>query len=274
MDAAAQFEAEGFFVLRQLLAPDEALVLRAHLDSLRDAPHRALNRWEGVTFGPALWDVITNPTLVAAVRAVIGDDVRYARNSEVQADMAGYIWHRDSIDQIPGRGSDWDESRCPYRIVRACIFLQTEAESGFAFGVVPGSHRRGARTLDGVVLDTTHKVSQRLGLAWDPRRRELPRWSMEDGWARLWCPAQPVWVPVGLGDCMVIHQRVLHSPSPARGPQYSIYFSYGRPDEHTRRLWRYYRHGSPNRRFAPMPTELQRRLGQAHLLLEEDACAS
>ena len=278
MDAAARFDADGFFVLRELLAPDRALALRAHIDTVRGTARsdgdRAFNRWEGVTFDPALWDVVTDPVLVAAVRAVVGKDLRYARNSEVQADNAGYIWHRDSIDQVPGRGSDWDESRCPYRIVRACIFLQTQAESGFAFGVVPGSHRRGVRTIDGVVLDTARKVSGRLGLAWDPRRRALPRLSMGDGWAKHWRPTQPTWIPVGLGDCVVIHQRVLHSPSPARGPQYSIYFSYGTQDEHTHRLWRYYRYGSPDRSFAPMPTELKQRLAQAELLLQEEACGS
>jgi hypothetical protein len=94
--------------------------------------------------------------------------------------------------------------------------------------------------------------------------------TMEDGWLARWRPATPTWVRLEAGDCVLLHQRVVHSASNVHGPQYAIYFSYGPDDLHTQRQWHHYRHQRPDRPQHALPHDLARRLAAADLLLAAD----
>ena len=273
-DEQRALDERGFVVLRGLFPPDAARALRAEVAALAraahgdDDPRRPLDCWEGVTRHAAFWPVIEHPPLVARLRALVGPDVRYLHNSEVHAHNAGLLWHRDCIDQRRGAGPDWDDGAARYRIVRACIYLQTGQESGFRLGVVPGSHRAGRRTVAGWALDAAATAQRRLRLrrGWDPRRRRLPQITLAPGWRAPLVSARPHWIDVGLGDCVVIHQRLLHSASPVFGPQYALYLSYGPDDVHAARLLRFHRHEQPRRPHLPPAPALARRLAAAGLL--------
>ena len=275
--AASELEQLGFVVLPGVFSPEEARRLRKQIVELsreEDAsgdPRRRFDCWEGVTRHPQLWAAIFHEPLLHAVRELLGEGVRYAHNSEVHANNAGFLWHRDCIDQTCGVGPDWDDSVAPYQVVRACIYLQSHEESGFRLGVVPGSHRFTRKTLAGLAIDASGIVIRRLRpTSWDPRRRPQPLVSTEPGWRALLQPAAPRWIRIGFGDCVVLNQRLLHSASEVHGPHYAIYFSYGRDDVHTRRQCFHYRDERPDRPQFPPPSELADRLAAAELLLEGD----
>jgi Phytanoyl-CoA dioxygenase (PhyH) len=279
-----EFEERGFATVPGLLPTKEAQALREAIVALggatgaprdRAAPatdlSARLDDWEGVTRHTAFWSVIDHARLLDAVRALVGTEVRYLHNSEVHANNAGLLWHRDCLDQRAGVGADWDESVAPYRIVRACLYLQSARESGFRLGVVPGSHRGGTPTLLGRALDACAAAQQRLRLRrpWDPRRRRLPQMSLAPGWHGRLISARPIWLPVDFGDCVVIHQRLVHSASAVHGPQYAIYLSYGPDDVHAARFWQRQR-DRPGRALSPPTPALAARLAAADLLLDAD----
>jgi hypothetical protein len=277
--ALGEFQERGFVVLRALFTEKESLVLREQIDGLMREenpggdPRRRFDRWQGVTRHSEFWSVIMHEPLVQAARALAAAGVRYAHNSELQANNAGHLWHRDSLDQTAPIGPDWDDTAEPYRLVRACIYLQSHRESGFRFGAVPGSHKGGRRTLAGLAADARTALHRRLRLRpppRDPRRRPLPLVTMRPGWRARLRAATPEWVPVDLGDCVLLHQRLVHSASEVHGPHYAIYFSYGPEDTHTRRQWLHYRHQRPDRPQGRLPRELAHRLAAADLLLDCD----
>lgn len=274
-----ELEQRGFVILRGLFAPQEARRVREQIIELSRAEdasgdlRRRFDRWEGVTRHRQFWPVIVHEPLLRAVRDLLGGTVRYVHNSEVHANNAGFLWHRDCIDQICGVGPDWDDSLAPYRVVRACIYLDSHEDNGFQLGVVPGSHRFTRPTLAGLAITASERVLRRLRLwpaGWDARRRPQPLVSTERRWRARLRPATPTWIRIGLGDCVVLHQRLVHSASQVRGPQHAIYFSYGPDDVHTRRQWHHYRHERPDREQCPVSPELAERLAAAQLLLEED----
>ena len=45
-------------------------------------------------------------------------------------------WHRDNVNRTYGVGSDWDEARHPYQIVRVDIYLQRYEESQSRLGFI------------------------------------------------------------------------------------------------------------------------------------------
>jgi hypothetical protein len=78
------------------------------------------------------------------------------------------------------------------------------------------------------------------------------------------------WIKTEPGDCVIFNQRLLHSASRITGPKYSIFLSYGAPNEHSRNHRRYYMYERPDIGYGDYPTELAQKLQEAGLYLSLD----
>lgn len=257
-----QFERQGYIVLPGLLSAEEAKSYRALLQRIsalsdNDARDDDLRRkgWkdpDGVTQRREFWPLVFHPRLVAALRDILGPEVRYTQHSDLHVHHGAVGWHRDCANRVFGVGPDWDERACRYGVVRVAFYLQSYAESGFALGLIPGSHR-------------AEQAATRLELrAWEHlsrfaafRKRIPPLWLT----TKQWVKTEP-------GDCIIFDQRVLHTGSPIRGPKYAMFLSYGVENEHSRRHRRFYLFERPDLRYQDFPAELTAQLREAGLYLD------
>jgi hypothetical protein len=96
MATRAQFAENGFIVVRSLLSPSEAAAYVAHLRTLAGAA----SRWtqpDGVNRHPEFWPLIFNERLLAIVREIFGQDVRYLPHNDLHVGFSSFSWHRDSV---------------------------------------------------------------------------------------------------------------------------------------------------------------------------------
>ena len=268
------FDEQGFIVLRRLLSPKQVSSYRQLIDELT-GEGGDLNYWEGVTREARVWPLIFEPVLLARLRELLGPDVRYLHNSEVHKNRAGILWHRDCRDRRFGTGSDWDESRGRYRLVRVCCYLQSYEESGFRLGVIPGSHRREVPAVSEYCYRGLRRLSRRVKWTRElfepasPITRRRPRISVGTGsWSLR--STKPLWIKIGRGDCVIINQRLLHTTSEIVGPQYAVYFTCGPDDHHATDHWKRSREDA-SRSQSTLPAELRRQLVGAGLLPAPEA---
>src|SRR5215468_2849540 len=140
----AQFDEDGFIVVRGLIAPPDVDHYIARLRALAGGAER----WTepgGVNGHREFWPIIFNERLLETVRGIFGP-VRFLPHTDLHVGFSSFSWHRDSVTRTFGEGSDWEEGRVPYRIARVGIYLQRFDESQFRIGFVRGSHRLGALT--------------------------------------------------------------------------------------------------------------------------------
>lgn len=253
-----QFQDDGFLVLRNLLSPEEVANYRAILQQLSGLSDKDVDKKVGggwtiadVARFPALWPIIFHQRLVAKMREIFGPDARYTQHSDLHVHHGSVSWHRDSAHRSFGIGPDWDESKEKYQVARVAMYLQSYGESHSSLGVIPGSHRRES-TLTNLEVK-----------AWNLMSRSL---KMRD-WVIPMVTVRPVWVKTEPGDCIVFDTRLLHSPTPIRGPKYAIFLSYGAENQHARNHRRYYLGERPDLGYQEYPPELARRLQEANLLL-------
>jgi hypothetical protein len=263
------FHEDGFVVVPRLLVPAEVeewiVCLENHSGLRRRDFLRAqalgqrrrglLGAWtlpDGVSRSRDFWPLIFHDRLLSAARELLGPHVRFLQHTDLHVGFSALGWHRDNVDRSFGTGADWDESREPYLILRAGVYLQSYGESRFRLGVVPGTHRPPARSL------TAER--QRLESAtgwWGQARRAF---SADDPAAR-----EARWLEVESGDCVLFDPRLLHSGTPIDGPTYSFFLSYGVPNGHFQRHRAYYRRRRPELGYRDLAPELVERLRAASL---------
>jgi hypothetical protein len=272
---AREFRERGFVVVKGLLpaAAVERYVVelerlsgrtRAGFDGFRMGGglaavigrRRLYSGWtlpDGVSKRPEFWDLALLPGLLVVVRELLGRQARFLQHTDLHVGFSAVSWHRDSVNRALGRAGDWDESEEPYRLARVGFYFQSHAESRFALGLVPGSHRRGG------LLD----VAQ---LARLERRTSAPRQvlSLLRGQDPLADRAE--WVPAESGDAVIFDPRILHSGSFISGPKYSAFLAYGLPGSHFARHRDYYRHVRTELGYADLDPAFAARL-EAHGLL-------
>ena len=257
---ADQFQRDGYVVLRSLLSPVEVADYKTALQAASgrtDADFSTERRYghafaevDGVTARESFWPLIFHETLVSEVRRLVGPTARYAQHSDLHVHLGAVGWHRDGGYARFGVGPDWDERAEPYRLVRVAIYLQSHAESGFSFGVFPGSHRRES-PLTRLELRAWNAISFRL-----LGREALPPL----------VTVRPTWIPIDAGDALVFDARLVHSGSAIYGPKYGMFLQYGADNQHSRDIAR-----GPNSdpgHYREMAPALVARLKAAGLYLE------
>jgi hypothetical protein len=234
------------------------LQLRSRLsDSDFDAKKARIRGWtlpDGITKDADFWPLIFHEKLVDTIRKTLGPDARYTQHSDLHVHHGTVGWHRDSKDRNFGEGSDWDESKEPYRVARVAIYLQTYAESGSALGVLGGSHRRESALTKGELrgANLLRRMAGRADIL-------LPLLS-----------ARPTWVRTEPGDCVIFDQRTLHTGNFVRGPKYAVFLSYGVDNSHSREHRRYYIENRKDLGYGDYPPDLAVKLKEADLFLKLD----
>ena len=274
-----EFRSRGFVVVKGLLSAVQVEACVDELERLSGRPRAAFEEFriarrllprplyrgwtlpDGVTRTPAFWPLITLPPLLEVVRELLGNDTRFLQHTDLHVGFSALNWHRDSVNRRLGRSGDWDEEHEPYRLARVAFYFQSHAESGFALGLLPGSHRRGGMLPEAQLRRLerrTHPLVQALFLlaGRDPLAREAVRVATEPG------------------DAVIFDPRLLHSGSLISGPKYSAFLAYGVPGEHFARHLHYYRHVRYELSYAAPPGDLASRLRQAGLLADVDHLAA
>ncbi|MGE0449770.1 MAG: hypothetical protein AB7Q29_09330 [Vicinamibacterales bacterium] len=249
-----QFLEDGVTVVRGLLEADESAF---YVERLKRAAGGA-TRWtqpDGVNRNPDFWPIIFNERLLAIVREILGPDVKYLPHNDLHLGFSSFSWHRDSVSRGSTDGSDWDEAREPYRLVRVGLYLQRFEDSRFRFGVVKGSHRP-----SGLSPARRQKLQRRTGAA----ANVLSGLSGADlvGGEAEWIATEP-------GDCVIFDPRLLHTGSRFHGEKYSVFVAYGVENAHFRRHWHYYRRLRSDLGYSSIPPALVDRLKAAGLLAVE-----
>lgn len=270
---AREFRERGFVVVKGLLpeaAVEEHVAAAERLSGRTRASfeqYRVGRGWltrgvyrgwtlpDGVSKAREFWDLLFLPGLLDVVREVLSPEARFLQHTDLHVGFSAVNWHRDSVTRALGTGGDWDESEEPYRLARVGFYLQSHAESRFALGLVPGSHRRGGALDEAGLADVERRTaSWRQGISLVLGRDPLG--------------GRAEWVPAERGDAIVFDPRIVHSGSFIQGPKYSAFLAYGVPGRHFARHLHYYRHLRDELGYGPLDAELVERLRQASLLAE------
>lgn len=255
---ANEFNRNGYVVVRGLLTPREVAHYKQilqQLSGLTDADYpKPWRKPGGVDDYPELWSILVHSRLVSIARSVLYPDIGYLQHSDIHVFSNRTVWHRDNACRNYGEGPDWDESKEKYQVLRAGIYLQSYATSHFALGVIPGSHRREPR-----FYKTEIFIRNRIA-HWMGKHRVSPRL----------ISTQVDWIKTEPGDAVLFDARLLHSPSPIRGPKYSIFVTYGPDNIHSRNHMNDYAKKRSGVEYRPMFAGLRELLAQNGLLCEYD----
>ena len=261
-----RFEADGYYLLKSLLTPEEARTYRHKINRALDLPEEDLDTQaigrgtrslaDGVTKTADFWPLKFNHRLVETVRELLGGEIRYTQHSDLQINLHGGRYHRDSACREFGDAPDWDETEVPYKVVRVAIYLSDYRDSGSAVIVLPGSHRRES------ALNRLEYV------AWNKLRSLARRHGRNDLLPHLFLSARKVKFKTEPGDCIIFDQRLMHAGGVLRGPKpkYAVFLAYGFDNRHSRNHRAFF---LKRPTYSPeISPELRRRLAARNLLLD------
>jgi hypothetical protein len=270
---AREFRERGFLVVKGLL-PEQAV--EAHVAALERLSGRTRASFEGYRVGrgwlrrgvyrgwtlpdgvsrtPAFRDLVFLPGLLEVVREVLAPEACFLQHTDLHVGFSAVNWHRDSVTRSLGSGGDWDERVEPYRLARVGFYLQSHAESRFALGLVPGSHRRGGALDDAGLAEVERRIA--------PWRQAVALALGRDALA-----GRAEWVAAERGDAIVFDPRIVHSGSFIQGPKYSAFLAYGVPGRHFARHLGYYRHVREELGYGPLDPAFVERLRVSGLLAD------
>ena len=263
------FERDGYCLVRSLFSDAEAANWRDRINAVFGLPGEPAataaiagtthTLADGVTTREEFWPVIFNDHLLASVRDLIGNDIRYTQHSDLHINLPGGRWHRDSACRDFGVGHDWDEREQPYRVVRVAIYLSDFANSGSSLIVLPGSHRHESA------------INRKEYTAWNKARTFTRRHGRNDLVPHWFFSATRRVIRTQPGDCVIFDQRLMHAGGVLNGrePKYAIYLSYGLDNSHSRNHRAFFLDRPTYSRELPEP--LSQRLAEHNLLLAESA---
>lgn len=252
--AQQQFFSDGYTIVRSLFSSEQIAFYKRELDKLSFGIGQKWTLPDGVCQNRPFWDVIFNPAILAAVRSLLGNDIRFLQHNDLHVGFSSFHWHRDSVCRTYGKGPDWDESTEPYQLVRVGIYLQ-ERSGGFKLGLVRGTHRpdrlpEPERNFIESKTGGLSKVRSILG-GKDPLDNRAD------------------WVATEPGDCVVFDPRTIHTGSDFQEKKYSFFVAYGIENRHFRNHYNYYRYLREDLNYGALHPELVERLQAAGLYADE-----
>lgn len=260
-----RFDQDGYYLLRSLLTPKESRYYRHKINRALDLPEADVDNAaigghtrslaDGVTKCPDFWPLIFDDRLLDTVRELLGGEVRYTQHSDLQINLHGGRYHRDSACREFGIGPDWDETGAPYKVVRVAIYLSGYRDSGSSIIILPGSHRRET------ALNRLEYV------AWNKLRAFARRRGHNDLLPHLFLTARKIRIKTNPGDCIIFDQRLMHAGGVLRGrkPKYAVFLAYGFDNQHSRNHRAFFlKRPTYSPEIAP---DLRDRLAAANLLL-------
>lgn len=250
------FQRDGYTVIRSLFSPEQIDFYKRQLEKLSAGRGQKYTLPDGVCRNRAFWDVIFNPKILEAARAILGENIKFLQHNDLHVGFSSFHWHRDSVCRTFGKGPDWDESAEPYRLLRVGIYLQ-QSSGGFRLGMVQGTHRpdrlpEAERQFIENNIGGLSKVKTMFG-AKDPLNDRAD------------------WIATGPGDCVIFDPRVIHTGSNFEGTKYSFFVAYGVENGHFRNHYNYYRYLREDLNYQPLHPELAKRLQETGLYAHETA---
>lgn len=248
MTRTSEFKEKGYILVSGLLSAEQVLEMIQNLDRLCESQCGG-GGWtvpDGVSQTSCFWPLIFNENLLAAVRALLGENIRFVQHNDLHVDFSSYNWHRDSVSRKLGEGPDWDETE-PYAIVRIGFYLQPRGTSSFRLGLLPGTHRTPAPS-QARERRRLERVTGSVNLV----RRIISQQNPS--------PRGAEWLSPADGDAVIFDPRVIHTGSRAEGRKYSIFLAYGVPNQHYFNHSVYYRFLRPELGYQAMSEELIQQL--------------
>ena len=227
-----KFDEDGFLVVRNLLSVEEALQWNDRCVELAEQ-HGFSNTEKFAPANLARFDqfqsIIIEDRLLNILDHLIGKKACFTQQSDFQMNIDGGGWHRDSIHNQFGVGSDWDESQEKYDCVRVIFYLGDQDVKREYLSVIPGSHRTNPLSVRFEMflrqkINTYLSKFKFLGL---PDR-------IEDICMALFMSSEKV--STRPGDCVIFSQKLYHCA--IRRPEFKtgIFLSYGSNSLHSRNL--------------------------------------
>ena len=258
-----EFESRGVCVVDDVFTAEEVAGFVAEIDRARlrgKSDGAKAKKWtvnDGVVQTEAFWSLITHPKLLEVVRDLFGDaEVKFCQHNDLQFGSSSFSWHRDSINRVyDAKLPDWREADEPYRLVRCGVYLQPE-DSGFSFGVVPGSHKPGG-CLDRSLFDDNERY---LSILQNLRSRAGGRDVLNE---------RAEWIRTRPGQVVFFDPRLIHTGGSFEGRKYSLFVAYGVENRHFYEHYSYYRHMRYDLRYRDMPRPLVEQLEEQNLYVEE-----
>lgn len=248
------FQKNGYCVIKNLLRKDEVDYYRKILSEIDDIS-KTWDIPDGITKNKNLWSLITNKKLISNLNNILGE-IKYTQHSDILINTNGVGWHRDNAHRKFNVGSDWDEKKEKYSIVRVAIYLHKNQK--FKLGVIPNSNKNDnfinqrKIAINNMILNFKQKKGLRANL-WKPKNAKMD------------------FINLNFGDCIFFDQRLYHSPIDISGEKIGLFLSYGVQNFHTINHINYYRSSRKDLGYLQkFPEELENILKKKDLLFDEN----
>ena len=256
MNLKEEFYTNGYILVKEALSAEQVSYYKDLIDKLSNYSKKSWTLPDGMAENEEFWPVIFNEKILSAVRQVLAsEEVKYLQHDDIQRGYSSFAWHRDSICRTYPIGSEWDESKEPYGLVRTGIYMLPE-KTDFRFGLIPGSHRpevifskKEFKNIDRKLSHLTNAYFKFIG---------------KDQFLK-----EATWIQPDPGDCLIFDPRLIHTGSQFAGTKHAMYNGYGVVNTHFRNFYHYYRHMRYDLNYKNIPDALRQKLKEANLYVEE-----
>lgn len=223
-----EYRRKGYVILKSVFSNKEVSKWRKRIIELSGITSGDFNsnnppKWtkpSGPSNDRTFYDAILNKNLRDNLKQIFGKGVKYLHHNDLHAGFGAHGYHRDSVFRGTS-GLDFEEKEETYQVCRVAVYLQSYEESGFRFGIVPGSHRNTSLVTRLESSPPILKIKKILG---------LPELIL----------TKQHWIKVEPGDAIVFDTRCWHRGGIVNGPKYSFFIGYGVQNSHFNRHWHYY----------------------------------
>ena len=200
------FREDGYIFIKNLLTDNEV----EHYKSLLINHEKTKNNksWaeaDGVAKNSSFWSLIYNDRLLSKLAQLTSNSLKYLQHSDIQVNIDSVGWHRDSSHGLFNVGAKSEDIGA----LRVAMYLQSESETKFRMGVIPGTHRN--TSFFNVVEKSIWSFYRRI-------TNKLPP---------LYFTLRPIWFDIDAGSCLIFDTRILHTGTKPTGPKYSVYLVFG-----------------------------------------------
>jgi hypothetical protein len=233
----SQFERDGYVVVPAALSPDEVAHLRAYFTKVFAEPPThpgdvAQVRQDIFARLPETRVFMTKPSILSALRAVLGDDFVFVPEMQVHDSRYGF-WHKDTSSME--REGYFFHREPDFRMVQCAVYLQDNDEYGGGLDIEPGSH---------LAPDTT--PAPPITPLW---KRALIKAGFKSFLPRAKKHESAYSIPSKAGDLVIFDMRANHMATPptvckvdeipAAKRKFGIFFICSRNNDHPRRYVEY-----------------------------------
>jgi len=236
------FKKNGYLILKNTFKKNEIndLIFKIkktfNIDHLSDSEicksKKSYKLTDGVTKTNLLWSLIYNDTIIKTIKSIYDDDICYAQHSDLHINNRGGRWHRDSRCRVFGKGTDWDEAKVKYGIVRVAIYLSDFKTSNSSVIIFPRSHK-----FENFFQKFEFRLINKI-------ISFLKKYNIQEYFPNFSITRKLVKHDTNAGDILIFDQRVVHGSGnigiSKKIPKYSIFLAYGLNNKHTINHKKYY----------------------------------